>query len=57
MLSGAGFPMHRNLDVVYCTSPIEFQISRHTLAAMVLLAPPTREQRYYGGVTAETIIT
>jgi hypothetical protein len=23
MLSGAGFPMHRDLDVVYCTTPIE----------------------------------
>jgi hypothetical protein len=40
MLSGVGFPMHRDLDVVYCTSPIEFKISRHTLSA------PTREQWY-----------
>jgi hypothetical protein len=46
MLSGVGFPMHRDFDVVYCTSPVEFQISRHTLAAMVLFAPPTSEQRY-----------
>jgi hypothetical protein len=46
MFSGVGFPMHRDLDVVYCTSPIEFHISRHTLAAMVLLAPLTREQWY-----------
>jgi hypothetical protein len=38
--------MHRDLDVVYCTSPVEFQISRHTLAAMVLFAPPTSEQWY-----------
>jgi hypothetical protein len=34
MLSGVGFPLHRDL------SPVEFQISRHTLAAMVLFAPP-----------------
>jgi hypothetical protein len=33
MLSRVGFPMHRDLYVVYCTSPIEFQISRHTLSA------------------------
>jgi hypothetical protein len=46
MLLGVGFPMHRDLHVVYCTSPIEFHTSRHTLAAMVLLAPLTREQRY-----------
>jgi hypothetical protein len=26
--------------------PVEFQISRHTLAAMVLFAPPTSEQWY-----------
>jgi hypothetical protein len=46
ILSGVGFPMHRDLDVVCCTSPVEFQISRHTLAAMVLFAPPTSEQWY-----------
>jgi hypothetical protein len=47
MLSGVGFRMHRDLDVVYCTSPIEFQISRHThLPAMVLFAPPTNEEWY-----------
>jgi hypothetical protein len=46
MLLGVSFPMHRGLDMVYCTSPIEFQISRHIFAAMVLFTPPTREQRY-----------
>jgi hypothetical protein len=46
MLSGVGFPMHRDLDVVYCTSPVEFHIRRNTLAAMVLFAPPTSEQWY-----------
>jgi hypothetical protein len=28
-----------DLDVVYCTSPIEFQISCHTLSALVLCSP------------------
>jgi hypothetical protein len=49
MLSGAGFPMHRDLDVVYCTSPIELQISRHTLPALVLCSPhlPENSSTYY----------
>jgi hypothetical protein len=39
MVSGVGFPMHCDHYVVYCTSPIEFQISRHTLSALVLCSP------------------
>jgi hypothetical protein len=39
MLSGVGFPMHRDLNVVYCTTPIELQISRHILTALVLCSP------------------
>jgi hypothetical protein len=31
--SGAGFPMHCDLYVVYCTSPVNFQLSRHILSA------------------------
>jgi hypothetical protein len=31
--SGVGFPMHCDLCVVYCTSPVNFQFSRHTLSA------------------------
>jgi hypothetical protein len=31
--SGAGFPLHFDLYVVYCTSPVNFQLSRHTLSA------------------------
>jgi hypothetical protein len=34
--TGAGFPMHLYLDVVHCASPMEFQISRHTLSAPAL---------------------
>jgi hypothetical protein len=34
--TGAGFPMHLDLDMVHCVSPMEFQISRHTLSAPVL---------------------
>jgi hypothetical protein len=30
--SGAGFPMHCDLYVVYCTSPVNCQLSRHTLS-------------------------
>jgi hypothetical protein len=33
---GVGFPVHCDHYVVYCSSPIEFQISRHTLSALVL---------------------
>jgi hypothetical protein len=49
MLSGVGFPKHRDLDVVYCTSPIEFHISRHTLPALVLCSPnlPENSGTYY----------
>jgi hypothetical protein len=31
--------MHRDLDVVYFTTPIDLQISRHTLPALVLCSP------------------
>jgi hypothetical protein len=31
--TGAGFPLHLDLDVVYCTSRVNFQLSRHTLSA------------------------
>jgi hypothetical protein len=34
--SGAGFPMHCDLYVVYCKSPVNFQLSRHTLSAPAL---------------------
>jgi hypothetical protein len=49
MLLGVGFPMHRDLDVVYYTSPIEFQISRHTLPALVPCSPhlPDNSGTYY----------
>jgi hypothetical protein len=49
MLLGVGFPMHRDLNVVYCTSRIEFQISRHTLPALVLCSPhlPENSGTYY----------
>jgi hypothetical protein len=33
---GAGFPMHCDLYVVYCTSPVNFKLSRHTLSAPAL---------------------
>jgi hypothetical protein len=47
MLSGVGFPMHRDLDVVYCTSPIEFSNQPpYPLSTGAMLAPPTREQWY-----------
>jgi hypothetical protein len=44
MILGVGFPMHRDLDVVYCTSPIEF--SNQPLSTGAMLTPPTREQWY-----------
>jgi hypothetical protein len=31
-ITGAGFPMHCDLYVVYCTTPLNFQLSRHTLS-------------------------
>jgi hypothetical protein len=34
--TGAGFPMHLDLDVVHCASAMKFQISRHTLSAPAL---------------------
>jgi hypothetical protein len=39
MLSGVGFPKYCDHYVVYCMSPIEFQISHHTLSALVLCLP------------------
>jgi hypothetical protein len=41
MVSGVGFRMHY---VVYCTSSIEFQISCHTLPALVLCSPHLPEK-------------
>jgi hypothetical protein len=34
--TGAGFPMHLDLYLVHCASPIEFQFSRHTLSVPAL---------------------
>jgi hypothetical protein len=42
---GVGFPMHRDLIMVYCTSPIDIQTAAIRTHRASPLVTPTREQR------------